>query len=85
MMEFERLVRIAQATAECNWHTAEDIVQDVYCDLAKNTNTVRDEEAYLVAAVTKRSLMFVRSKANKPKTYNFTDSGISPHGEGLAI
>ena len=70
-MTFERLVKIAMATIGCDESTAEDIVQDVFLAITKNRPDIKDADAYLVGAVTKRALHARRSKSIEP--INFTD------------
>ncbi len=85
-MEFERLVIIAQDTIDCDRSTAEDLVQDVYAGMAKNNPKIKDYDKYVASAVIKKAIDYLRaSKRKKGREINFTDLGVGPHGEGLAI
>ena len=83
-MEFERLTGIAQKAIGCDESTAEDIVQDVYCELAARRPRIKDYDKYLTSSVAKKAIDYLNA-ANKGKVVNFTDLGIGPHGEGLAV
>ena len=52
----QKLVRVAAAILDGRIDDAEDVVQDVYCEIVQKRPDIRDEERYLIAAVTKRAI-----------------------------
>jgi len=51
-----RLVNTAAAILDGRIDDAEDVVQDVYCEIFERKPTIRDDERYLIRAVTSRAL-----------------------------
>ena len=78
---FDKLVPVAAAiVGESN---AEDVVQDVFVELASKPIEIKDPERYLMRAVTNRAINMRRHNSFEPRT--FTDVGLPPHLDNYEV